>query len=411
MAFMSYVRLDDKYEEGRLTELRQRLESEVKMRTGLPFRIFQDRQDIRWGQNWKRRIHESLDQVTFLIPILTPSFFESDACRDELTTFLEREAELDRGDLILPIYYVGIPALDGEQPNDDPIIATIRERQSFDWRPLRFEPPQSPTVGRAFEQLALNIRATLGEVEVQPAQKASPGAASSAEPAASAQATASETGAVRQEPPSLVVDPFQRGDYSSIGEALANAAPGTRLIVRPGFYREGVVVDKPIELVGEGERSEIVIQGETKPAVQFTTTMGRLANVTVRQLAGEKVFAVDVVQGRVEIEDCDITSEAISGVGIHGGADPRIRRCRIHHCAQSGIFLYEHALGILEENELSDNQKSGISISDGSSPTVRRNRISSNSSGRACLRGRSWPVRGKRDFRESAQWNPGRDEE
>ena len=52
VAFLSYVRSDDEHDWGRITKLRQRLEGEVKIQTGRPFAIFQDRNDIIWGQQW-----------------------------------------------------------------------------------------------------------------------------------------------------------------------------------------------------------------------------------------------------------------------------------------------------------------------------------------------------------------------
>ena len=73
-AFMSYVRLDDQHEGGKLTQFRERLAAEVRLQTGDEFPIFQDRNDIAWGQNWQARIDETLDAVTLLIPIITPSF-------------------------------------------------------------------------------------------------------------------------------------------------------------------------------------------------------------------------------------------------------------------------------------------------------------------------------------------------
>jgi len=79
LAFMSYAHRDNR--DGRLTTLRQRLANEISMRIGRDIVIFQDRNDIRWGQNWKKRIEESLDSVTFLIPIITPSYFNSPLCR------------------------------------------------------------------------------------------------------------------------------------------------------------------------------------------------------------------------------------------------------------------------------------------------------------------------------------------
>ena len=82
-AFMSYAHVDNKY--SRLTEFRDRLSNEVHVQTGEPFPIFQDRDDILLGQTWHQRIKEALQQeVTFLIPILTPSFFKSVTCREEL---------------------------------------------------------------------------------------------------------------------------------------------------------------------------------------------------------------------------------------------------------------------------------------------------------------------------------------
>ena len=101
-AFMSYAHPDDT--RGRLTEFREHLGDEVHIQTGEEFLIFQDRKDLQWGENWKKRIEESLDDATFLIPIITPSFFKSQACRDELERFLDREKKLGRNDLVLPIW-------------------------------------------------------------------------------------------------------------------------------------------------------------------------------------------------------------------------------------------------------------------------------------------------------------------
>ena len=66
-AFMSYVRSDDAHDDGQLTQFRERLEAEVRAQTGKEFAIFQDRNDIGWGQNWQRRIDQALDAVTLLV--------------------------------------------------------------------------------------------------------------------------------------------------------------------------------------------------------------------------------------------------------------------------------------------------------------------------------------------------------
>jgi hypothetical protein len=166
IAFISYVRFDDEHENGRITQLREHLSAEVRMQTGEELPIFQDRKDILWGQNWKERIEESLDEVNFLIPIITPSFFKSPACRGELERFLERERKLKRDDLILPIYYVNCPLLNDETKRlSDNLAQEIAKRQYADWRDLRFEPFTSPKVSKMLAQLAVQISNALERVE------------------------------------------------------------------------------------------------------------------------------------------------------------------------------------------------------------------------------------------------------
>jgi F-box protein 11 len=382
---MSYVRSDDEHEHGRLTEFRERLSAEVRMQTGDEFPIFQDRNDIGWGQNWKKRIKESLDGVTFLIPIITPSFFKSPACRDELERFLEREKTLSRDDLILPVYYVDCPLLsDDKKRAKDELAQVVAERQYADWRELRFELFTSPQVGRAFAQLAVQIREALERTAAGGKPKAARvtrrrALRPPAEPPAGAEsgtegAETTARPAPKTEPPTRVVDPMHRGDHPTITEAITAASPGDRILVRPGLYEEGLVIDKPLEIIGQGDPGEVVVQALGKNVILFKTTMGRVANLTLRQTGGDS-YGVSIAQGRLEMEDCDITSQSLAGVAIYGGADPRLRRNRIHDGKNAGVFVYNNGQGTLEDNDIFANAKSGVWISTGGNPTLRRNRI------------------------------------
>ena len=177
VAFLSYVRLDDQHEKGRLTELCERLCGELRIQTGEEFRIFQDQDDIEWGQQWQQRLDESLDAVTFLIPIITPGFFKSPSCRGELERFLDREKRLNRNDLILPVYYVTSKVLDDPvKRKTDSLAEVIAARQRSDWREFRFEPFASPLVGRMIEQMAKQIVAALerdqGKAKTAPRRRA-----------------------------------------------------------------------------------------------------------------------------------------------------------------------------------------------------------------------------------------------
>jgi F-box protein 11 len=162
VGFLSYVRADDEHDHGRLTEFRKRLSDEVYAQTGQLFPIFQDRDAIAWGQNWRERINDSIDAGTFLICIITPRFFRSDSCRYELERFLAREKEIGRNDLILPVYYIDCPVLNDECKREaDPLAQLISTRNYVDWRELRFESINSGRAEKALAELATDIRSAL----------------------------------------------------------------------------------------------------------------------------------------------------------------------------------------------------------------------------------------------------------
>ena len=160
-AFVSYARFNDQHDDGWVSQFCELLSAEVRVQIGEEFPIFQDRKDIAWGQNWEKRINEALDSVSLLLTIMTPSFFRSSACRAEVERFVERERQLGRDDLILPVYYVSTPLLDDpEQGDADEVVQVLRSRQYADWRKMRFEPLTSPEGRRAVAQLAIKMRDT-----------------------------------------------------------------------------------------------------------------------------------------------------------------------------------------------------------------------------------------------------------
>ena len=157
-AFMSYVRFDDEHNGGQLSNFRKLLSGEVRAVTGRQFYIFQDTADITLGQDWKGAICAGIDECALFMPIITPSFFNSDACRYELERFAARESELGRNDLILPIYYITCPLLeDNPGEEDDPLVRVIAERNYFDLRDLRGRPRSVRRFSTKLTELAMQV--------------------------------------------------------------------------------------------------------------------------------------------------------------------------------------------------------------------------------------------------------------
>lgn len=392
IAFMSYARLDDKYTEGHLTGFRERLEGAVRLHTGRnPFEIFQDKIHLRFGDNWKRRIKESLDEAMFFIPIITPRFFISDACREELGCFLERESELQRDNLIFPVYYVDTKLINDESARiKDPLAQAIASRQYADWRELRLEPLSSPEAIKAVDKLGKQIALAYDRLNPETETKTNVGTkpedtgvkqhpfeqGSKDIPYIKDQRGPARAPVPKNEPPELVVDQTDRGHYRTIADAINAANPGDRIFVLPGIYEEAIVIDKPLEIIGRGRREEIIVQASGQNTVSFKTTLGRVVNLTLKQIGGgSDWFAVHIAQGRLELKECDISSESSSCVAIQGGADPRVVSNRIHDGRASGVYVFADGRGTLEGNEIFGNSLAGVSIRSGADSTVRDNRI------------------------------------
>lgn len=177
---------------------------------------------------------------------------------------------------------------------------------------------------------------------------------------------------------SVVASASGDGDYESITEALANVAPGGRVLVRPGVYEEGILLDKRVNIVGDGPRDEIVVRGVGASCLKSSAEAARVAGLTLRGAAGRGAasFAVDVLRGELVLEDCDVSSETLSCVAVHGpGAAPLIKRCRIHDGADSGLYFFEGAAGTVEDCEVYGNANVGVAVTGGARPAIRRSRV------------------------------------
>jgi CheY-like chemotaxis protein len=169
-AFLSYTRVDDEFFGGAITGLRRLLELGVQVVTGdRSFQIFQDVDGIEFGEQWQKELDQAISAARFLIPILTPLFFRSDACRDELGKFVQHERSTGRNDLILPIYFVTTPLLEKDDLlKTDPLAVEISKRQRYDWRSQADLPINDPQLRRAVKDLSEKIDKALQRTQAVP---------------------------------------------------------------------------------------------------------------------------------------------------------------------------------------------------------------------------------------------------
>ena len=139
------------------------LASELQLQIGQrqSVKVFQDVDAIPYGSDWHKEIQNALSQSSFLIPIVTPGFFQSEWCCYEVTRFREREQELGRDDLIFPLIYVPVKDIRADEVHDASVLDLLNSRQRIDFSGLRFRSLDDEQVSMMLSALATSIRAAL----------------------------------------------------------------------------------------------------------------------------------------------------------------------------------------------------------------------------------------------------------
>jgi parallel beta-helix repeat protein len=297
------------------------------------------------GEEWKEQIDDHLNSAQIILLLISADFLASDYCYNiEIKRAMERH---ESGEarvipiILRPVDWKGAPfgKLQALPTNAEPIV-------SKKWG----------CTDEAFVDVARGLRATVGSLN----------------PVIN---TNQKTKQIIKRSSEIIVDQMHRGDYATINDAISAAAPGSRILVRPGVYDEGLVIDKALEIEGDGKLGEVLIRAEGKNAIFFRTARGIISNLVLKQIGGGDFYCVAIQQGVLELNRCDITSDSSACVAIYGKAYPKLRGNKIHDGKKSGIFVYENGQGLIEDNDIFGLAFSGIEIEEAGNPTVRGNKI------------------------------------
>jgi hypothetical protein len=170
--FFSYSRRDDEHSQGSLSRLRAQIYNELRLQLGLNFKLWQDTVAIPEGTEWEGEIKQAISDSVFFIPIVTPSSVASPYCRMEFEAFLAREETLGRKNLVFPLLYVRVPALEKEELwRQDPLLGIIGRRQYFDWQKFRHRSFTEGEIAERIEHFCQNIVESLHQPWMSPAER------------------------------------------------------------------------------------------------------------------------------------------------------------------------------------------------------------------------------------------------
>jgi F-box protein 11 len=175
--------------------------------------------------------------------------------------------------------------------------------------------------------------------------------------------------------PSVIVSQMGDGDYTSLNEAIQQVEANTFILLKEGLYQENIIIDKAIEIIGNGPKERIILESSDTHCIVIQAAQATLRGLTIRCQAGaiaKSYQALHIVAGQALIEDCAISSNSSSCIAIQNAAsNPTIRYCTIHAGATHGITITNSARATLEYCEIFNQQATGIAIATGGNPMIR----------------------------------------
>eukprot|EP00300_Choanocystis_sp_HF-7_P019780 c20428_g1_i2.p1 GENE.c20428_g1_i2~~c20428_g1_i2.p1 ORF type:complete len:906 (-),score=174.64 c20428_g1_i2:86-2803(-) len=166
-------------------------------------------------------------------------------------------------------------------------------------------------------------------------------------------------------------------DFSSITAALRVAQSGDKLVLSPGLYTESFVIRKDIEIAGEGDSKEVVIESSGGTTVYIQAQRAILRSLTIQQSAetGNYVCVDMSGAGEPRLENCIFSSRGSANVAVHNHCKPTITTCKFVASARHGCMWYDNGGGAIDNCSFSGYLGCAIKIRKSAWPTITNNKF------------------------------------
>ncbi|MFF2045192.1 right-handed parallel beta-helix repeat-containing protein [Kitasatospora sp. NPDC058170] len=166
------------------------------------------------------------------------------------------------------------------------------------------------------------------------------------------------------------------GEYDTLTEALAAAEPGDTVSVRPGTFRENLVLDKPVTLVSAEGPGTVRI--DPPAGVPLTVTAAATVRDLVIEGSDSSVPAVLITgpDATPALAGCRVETRSATGVEVTGGARPTLRGCVVSNPAGLGLRLRgEDTAAAFEDCEVAAAGQAGLAVLGGATAALDRCRV------------------------------------
>jgi hypothetical protein len=176
-------------------------------------------------------------------------------------------------------------------------------------------------------------------------------------------------------PVKIEVFPDSSGQRPGLREAVRDAPDDACLVLQPGLYRESLVITRNVQLCAAPGEGDVTLEASSAASVfVLEGACLRLERLVIRGLGGrdkKAQAAVEIKSGRLEMEDCNLTSDASTVLEVRGEkSETVVRRCHLHDGKAGGVLFTDGGTGYLEDCHLYQNKLSQVVIGKDSAPVL-----------------------------------------
>jgi hypothetical protein len=174
----------------------------------------------------------------------------------------------------------------------------------------------------------------------------------------------------------LVVAQDGTGQFKQLKEALAAAKPGSRIVVKPGVYAGGIVIDKPLDIEGDGQVGQVIIESSDAAGLVFRAACGSVKGLKISGLGTSNGVVVE--RGQITLNECHISSGS-DCVVVRPSAQLTLSGCSLHSRNNDGCDIHSGASLTAERCTISGNRGDGIDVRAGGELILRSSFVNRNS--------------------------------
>jgi len=163
----------------------------------------------------------------------------------------------------------------------------------------------------------------------------------------------------------LTVGRSGTGRFLSLRVALRHAAAGATIQVQPGCYRESVVIDKAVSIVGMGTASEVVVDGGREAALVIHAPGATVQGLGFRTERHDGGPCADLVEGGPALDGCRFEGGGDACIRVGSRVQAVLKDCEVRSSARLSVEVAPEGRAVLESCTLEGFRRAGLSLGRG----------------------------------------------